>query len=218
MKKWLHTFQRRAPDLSCQRSCEVLAISLSRKGHGLSLSVKKSAMKHNRAKKRKRGKTFMRNLTMVILIVVLFISLASCSQKDTSSKPIPSNPAQPTQQQNSSDNNQVIPKKENKKPIKQEKKVYENQAFKDIVISDQDQKVIVKGKARVFEGVFQYAIVEGNQTIMHDRYQTMGAPEWGEFTLSFDKAILTKDTELELFVYSAKDGSKTDILKVPLPR
>jgi hypothetical protein len=95
---------------------------------------------------------------------------------------------------------------------------YENNAFKDVKVTENENGVIVTGKARVFEGVFQYAVVSGEGIVKEDHYLTAGAPAWGEFELSLGKDLLTKPgTKLELFVYSAKDGSKTDVLTVVLP-
>ena len=97
------------------------------------------------------------------------------------------------------------------------KKQYENEAFKDVIITETDQGIVVTGKASVFEGVFQYAVVAGGDILLQDRYQTDGAPAWGDFEISFDKELGEKDgAVLELFVYSAKDGAKVDVLSIPL--
>ena len=73
------------------------------------------------------------------------------------------------------------------------------------------------GKARVFEGVFQYAVVVKDKILKEDHYLTAGAPAWGEFEFFIDQNLLTHPgTTLELFVYSAKDGSKTEVLPIAL--
>ncbi|WP_342429222.1 hypothetical protein [Neobacillus sp. FSL H8-0543] len=52
---------------------------------------------------------------------------------------------------------------------------------------------------------------------MQDKYQTDGAPAWGDFEISIDRELGEKEgVVLELFVYSAKDGAKVDILSIPL--
>ncbi|WP_108669945.1 Gmad2 immunoglobulin-like domain-containing protein [Peribacillus acanthi] len=99
-------------------------------------------------------------------------------------------------------------------PVPTKEQRYENQAFKEIQVNQKEDNVIVTGKARVFEGVFQYAIIKGNTIVKEDYYQTDGAPAWGEFEITIDKGL--QATELELFVYSAKDGSKIDVLKIPI--
>ncbi|MFJ5762996.1 Gmad2 immunoglobulin-like domain-containing protein [Neobacillus sp. NPDC093182] len=96
-------------------------------------------------------------------------------------------------------------------------KQYENDAFKEVTVSKSNGKVMVKGKARVFEGVFQYAVISGTEILLEDHYQTDGAPAWGSFEITIEMELLTKEeVSIELFVYSAKDGSKTDILTIPL--
>lgn len=104
------------------------------------------------------------------------------------------------------------------KPQKEaDPKVYQNNSFKKVVLSEKNGKIIVKGQARVFEGVFQYAVTTENKIILQDHYQTEGAPTWGDFEISFDKSLAEKTgATFELFVYSAKDGSKTDVLTIPL--
>lgn len=98
-----------------------------------------------------------------------------------------------------------------------ENKQYENNAFKEVTVSKSNGKMTVKGKARVFEGVFQYAVISGTETLLEDHYQTDGAPAWGSFEIVIDEELLNKEAvSIELFVYSAKDGSKTDILTIPL--
>ena len=92
---------------------------------------------------------------------------------------------------------------------------YENNSFKDVAFNEYENGIIVTGKARVFEGVFQYAVVSGEEILKEDHYQTDGAPAWGAFEFTIEKDLLTKPgTSLELFVYSAKDGSKTDVLPI----
>jgi hypothetical protein len=96
-------------------------------------------------------------------------------------------------------------------------KQYENDAFKEVSVSKSNGKVMVKGKARVFEGVFQYAVISGMEILQENHYQTDGAPAWGSFEITIEKEMLTKeDVSIELFVYSAKDGSKTDLLTIPI--
>jgi hypothetical protein len=99
----------------------------------------------------------------------------------------------------------------------EDQKQYENNAFKEVSVSKSNGNLIVKGKARVFEGVFQYAVISGTEILLEDHYQTEGAPAWGSFEITIDKELLTKEkVSIELFVYSAKDGSKTDILTIPI--
>jgi len=100
-----------------------------------------------------------------------------------------------------------------------EKKVYQNNVFKDVVVSESEDKFIVTGKAQVFEGVFQYVLYDGEKMLIQNHYQTDGAPAWGEFELTFEKKLVfSNEVKLELFVFSAKDGSKENILEIPIPK
>lgn len=101
--------------------------------------------------------------------------------------------------------------------VNNENKVYGNEAFAEVTVLKTGDQVVVKGKARVFEGVFQYAVIAGPEILLQNHYQTAGAPAWGDFEITIEKELLTKeDVSMELFVYSAKDGSKTDTLTIPL--
>ncbi|WP_226672047.1 Gmad2 immunoglobulin-like domain-containing protein [Rossellomorea aquimaris] len=91
--------------------------------------------------------------------------------------------------------------------------VYENEAFQDVAVTQSEDEVMVTGKARVFEGVFQYALYAGENEVETSNYQTDGAPAWGEFTITFKNESVTR---VELFYYSAKDGSKMGTLEIPI--
>ncbi|WP_163100560.1 Gmad2 immunoglobulin-like domain-containing protein [Peribacillus alkalitolerans] len=125
-----------------------------------------------------------KSLFLSVLIAIL-VTLTSCGQQDNTSE-----------------------------PISKEEKRYENDAFKEVMIKEEEDHLVVTGKARVFEGNFQYAIIKDSTIVKQDFYQTDGAPAWGDFEIIIEKEL--KGTELELFVYSAKDGSKIDVLKIPL--
>ena len=100
---------------------------------------------------------------------------------------------------------------------KEDNKQYQNEVFKEVTVSKVNGETTVKGKARVFEGVFQYAVLSGTEILLENHYQTEGAPAWGSFEITIDKELLTKENvSIELFVYSAKDGAKTDILTIPI--
>lgn len=101
-------------------------------------------------------------------------------------------------------------------PNNVEDKHYENETFKEVVITV-NEKIIVTGKAQVFEGVFQYAIVAEGEILTEGHYQTDGAPAWGNFELTFEKELAEKEgATLELFFFSPKDGAKTNVLEIPL--
>ncbi|WP_060673566.1 Gmad2 immunoglobulin-like domain-containing protein [Rossellomorea vietnamensis] len=139
------------------------------------------------------------------LTVFTAVGLAACTpQQEGKEKP----PV--TEQREDSDSN---------KEDKNTPTVYQNESFKEVVVTQSEGEVMVTGKAQVFEGVFQYVLYDGGKVLEENNYQTAGAPAWGEFTLSFKKEIVTtNDIKLELFFYSAKDGSKTNVLEIPISK
>lgn len=176
----------------------------------------------------------MKKATLVLTLLLILFGVSACSQKDETSE---SSNGTPTVTENgeikepsaaeheknetpstTEDEESEAPGINEEHPHElDEEKQYENDSFKEVKVTENDKEIIVKGKARVFEGVFQYSIVSGNDKLLENYYQTDGAPAWGEFELTFDKELITKpDTLLELFVYSAKDGSKTSVLTLPL--
>jgi hypothetical protein len=170
--------------------------------------------------------------TFLLLTILIVLGVAACSQEtedpktsdNESSKenesPKPSENGGTTDNDNPKETENETDDIEREEPTNEspQSTTYENNAFKDVKVTENENGVIVTGKARVFEGVFQYAVVSGEGIIKEDHYLTDGAPTWGAFELSLGKDLLTKTgTKLELFVYSAKDGSKTDVLTVFLP-
>ena len=100
-----------------------------------------------------------------------------------------------------------------------EEKVYENKMFKDVKVSESDNEIVITGKVQVFEGVFDYALFDGEEKLLEDHYQTVGAPSWGDFEIPIDKSLIANaknEVKFELFAYSAKDGSKENVLAIPL--
>jgi hypothetical protein len=136
------------------------------------------------------------------IFMILFFGLTACSidiniSTDNDKKP------------------DVINNGNNQEP--EDTKQYQNEVFKEVTVSKSNGGATISGKARVFEGVFQYAVISGTEILQENHYQTDGAPAWGSFEIKIDKEHLTKEkVSIELFVYSAKDGSKTDILTIPI--
>lgn len=97
--------------------------------------------------------------------------------------------------------------------------VYQNEVFKDVTVAESGDEMIVAGKAQVFEGVFRYALYAGDKVIVENNYQTKGAPAWGDFKITFKKELVTTNNmTFQLFVLSAKDGSKVNVLNVPIAK
>ncbi|MBT2655769.1 sporulation protein [Bacillus sp. ISL-18] len=134
-------------------------------------------------------------------------------------------PATPVEEGTTDPETPAAPEKEGAKDSVQptapvpETKVYQNNVFKEVIVTETEDKIIVTGKAQVFEGVFQYALHNGEKVVLENNYQTDGAPAWGEFEITFEKGLVSSNNvKLELFVYSAKDGSKVNTLEIPIPK
>jgi hypothetical protein len=100
------------------------------------------------------------------------------------------------------------------------KKTLSNNAFNNISVIGTSPIFTVTGEARVFEGVFQYEVNENGTTVQSGVANVPeGAPMWSLFSLSFDLSNIVSSSSVivvELFVYSAKDGSKVDIITIPI--
>ncbi|MEK7632181.1 MAG: Gmad2 immunoglobulin-like domain-containing protein [Patescibacteria group bacterium] len=80
--------------------------------------------------------------------------------------------------------------------------------------------LVTKGKARVFEGTFNYRLLDANETVLAEGNAMSNAPDVGEFgaftvTTSYDAPTGTSGT-LEVFDYSAKDGAVIDLVTFPV--
>jgi predicted small lipoprotein YifL len=143
----------------------------------------------------------MKKTHYLIMLLIVVFSLAACNQKEAVKEVKPSK--------------NVVNEKTEQKP-EQKQPVYQNKVFKDVTVTQTEFMVTVEGKAQVFEGVFQYGLYDNGKSILEDKYQTAGAPAWGDFKFTFEKELIKNDSKLELFVYSAKDGSKENILEIPI--
>jgi hypothetical protein len=149
----------------------------------------------------------LKKIAYWLAILTAAIGLAACTQPQDVVKENPS--------VNEPKNENPPPKPDEPNSEEPEEKVYQNKVFKEVVVTETADEFIVTGKAQVFEGVFQYALYDGEKLLKENFYQTDGAPAWGEFEITFKKESVTK---IELFVYSAKDGSKVDTLEIPLSK
>jgi len=172
----------------------------------------------------------MKAKLLFTVVLFLFFSLSACSQDtnqpdnaapDVTENEITDNPDQnreaPEENKQDTDDSEANLEDDQEDDQTSEPQQYQNEAFKDVTISEKDDQMIVTGKARVFEGVFQYRVLSGTDALLEDHYQTEGAPAWGEFELTINKELIKNPgTTLELFTYSAKDGAKMDTLTIPL--
>ncbi|MEC1525818.1 Gmad2 immunoglobulin-like domain-containing protein [Neobacillus niacini] len=163
---------------------------------------------------------------LMLLLMVLFLSLTACSQDSktqngkepnrTDSGKTDQGEKEPDVTEDEEKDSDVTDEEDTQD--EEENKQFGNDVFKEVSVSTlEDGSIVLRGKARVFEGVFQYAVVSGTEILLENNYQTEGAPAWGNFDITIDKEYLIKEkVSIELFVYSAKDGAKTDILTIPI--
>lgn len=101
------------------------------------------------------------------------------------------------------------------------KVVMENEAFRIFEPASNAEvgtTFTVKGQARVFEGVLSYSFEDGHKVLAEGNVNAAaGAPEWADFafTVTFEKPTNPVGA-LILFEKSAKDGSPTHQLMLPL--
>jgi len=173
----------------------------------------------------------MKKIKFLITILSIGVLLAACNQNDQTNTPDENEQVNETDEKVENNNDDSTQEEENKNVDENEKgnendvtptneeKVYQNKIFKDVKVSETDNEFVFTGKAQVFEGVFDYAVYDGEEKLIEDHYQTVGAPSWGDFEIPIDKSLLANaknEVRFELFVYSAKDGSKEDVLNIPL--
>ncbi|RKD22719.1 hypothetical protein BEP19_10710 [Ammoniphilus oxalaticus] len=97
----------------------------------------------------------------------------------------------------------------------------ENEAFRiykpdsDTVI---ENRLIIKGEARVFEGTVQYYLEDGHNILAEGFTQaSAGGPEWGEFEVDVEiEQATSPNGMLILFEESAKDSSQLHKLVIPV--
>jgi len=80
--------------------------------------------------------------------------------------------------------------------------------------------VVIQGEARVFENVFQWRVRDEDGTILVEGHDMADAPDVGQFgpfsvTASYPAPKGDHGT-VEVFAYSAKDGSEVDTVSIPV--
>ncbi len=80
--------------------------------------------------------------------------------------------------------------------------------------------LVIKGKARVFENTFAYRLLDADGTVLVSGHAMADAPDigqFGEYTVTTSYAAPTGDHgTVEVFEYSAKDGSVINLAQVPV--
>lgn len=98
--------------------------------------------------------------------------------------------------------------------------VYANQRFRNVTIQKQPgNSYLVSGEGRIFEASFNWIIEDGHRELDSGYTTTdMGAPEWGKFSFTIKAPEHSPNSTLHLVLFeiSAKDGSRTHELPIPL--
>ncbi|MCL6573707.1 MAG: Gmad2 immunoglobulin-like domain-containing protein [Bacillus sp. (in: Bacteria)] len=169
----------------------------------------------------------MKKIAYLLVVLTASVGLVACNDQEV--KEVEKEKISVTEPKDGNKTNEEVVEKTNEQaenksdPVKPDstipdETVYQNEVFKDVVVAKTENKISVTGKAQVFEGVFQYALYNGEDVLLANNYQTDGAPAGGEFEITFEKSLVTSnETKFELFVYSAKDGSKVNSLEIPIP-
>ena len=80
--------------------------------------------------------------------------------------------------------------------------------------------ITVTGQARVFENTFNYILKDANGTKLVESYSMTDAPDagiFGNYTLKIPVPLnASKNLVIEVFEYSAKDGSVINLVQVPV--
>ena len=80
--------------------------------------------------------------------------------------------------------------------------------------------VTIEGEARVFESVFQYRVKDADGNVLAEGSGYANSPDIGQFgpfsvSANFSQPA-TNTGVVEVFVYSAKDGSEADLVSIPV--
>lgn len=145
----------------------------------------------------------MRKLVYAIIVSVLAsILLVGCSTHTTAPSPYPNPTPTPTPKPN---------------PFPAESK-----AFRNIQVTPSKWNVTVAGEGQLFEAAYLYRVKDGDTILVKGNGVSAVGNEWSklEKSTSFSTSQVTDPSKLafELYVASAKDGSGTSQLPVPLGR
>lgn len=96
-----------------------------------------------------------------------------------------------------------------------------NNAFCNVNVNGSGGTYIVSGEARVFEAVMNYAVEDGHDYLMEGHHAVgEGAPAWSPFAIEIhippEQQPANGTLMLELFEYSAKDGSRINVMPIAL--
>lgn len=78
----------------------------------------------------------------------------------------------------------------------------------------------VAGRSNTFEAMLALRVIDDAGNTIHEEpvQATSGSGTWGEFGVGVDSDLVSPgDTSIQLFEYSAEDGSMVNVITVPIP-
>lgn len=99
-------------------------------------------------------------------------------------------------------------------------KKYNNDRFREVYVEKiSENKFRIRGQAQMFEATISWTVEDGHNELK-DGFETAdaGAPAWGNFDFIIDVAKERENSTRSLLLYesSAKDGSRQNVLNMPL--
>jgi spore germination protein GerM len=87
-------------------------------------------------------------------------------------------------------------------------------------ISELEHVYAITGIANTFEGNLAVRVLDGGGNSVHEEFTqaTCGSGCWGEFGVGVDSGLIVPGaSSIQVFTYSAEDGSMIDVVTVPIP-
>ena len=79
---------------------------------------------------------------------------------------------------------------------------------------------VVEGMSNTFEAGLVVNVLDGNGEVVHEEFiqATSGSGTWGTFSALIDAGLVEPgESSISVFQYSAEDGSRVDVVTVPVP-
>lgn len=164
----------------------------------------------------------MRRYALAVALLALLGILVGCAREGASTRPQGTKPETNQSSQGANENGQATG--QNGQAPNQNAKAEPFPRSDNIVVTELlpgeelSGSFTVRGEARVFEANVQWEIEDGHD-ILGRGFVTAakGAPEWGQFEIKAQyKNPSSPNGMIILFTESAKDGSRQDIVMIPV--
>lgn len=86
-------------------------------------------------------------------------------------------------------------------------------------IMEVENVYVVSGRSNTFEAMLMIRVIDRDGNTIHEEpvQATSGSGTWGEFGVGVDSDLVTPgETSIQLFEYSAEDGSMVNVITVPI--